>query len=134
MDCMQYTLCNMACAQYGLSAIITTLIAQSHNSGTSSISPQSLKQTPIGHYRSHMHAHVHVLTTLRQLLFSGLLDCYTLYICLVSVCTVMEPAVHLRIEQLLPMSHHDNVCCSSLQGGAPVQWWCHKFREWQQSG
>ena len=64
MDCMQYTLCNMAYAQYGLSAIITTLIAQSHNSGTSSISPQSLKQTPIGHYRSHMHAHVYVLTTL----------------------------------------------------------------------
>jgi len=60
MDCMQYTLCNMACAQYELSALITTLIAQSHDSGTSSISPQSLKQTPIGHYRSHMHAHVHV--------------------------------------------------------------------------
>jgi len=64
MDCMQDMLCNMACAQYGLSALITTLIAQSHDSGTSSISPQSLKQTPIGHYRSHMHAHVHVLTTL----------------------------------------------------------------------
>lgn len=105
---------------------------QCDDSGTSSISPQSLKQTPIGHYRSHMHAHVRVLTTLKPFFQAHSIVAHFTYV--LSLCTVVGPAVHSRIEHLLPMSHHDKICCSSLQGGAPVQWWCRKFWEWQQSG